>query len=300
MPNRSKTKTNLGLFILIALALSAFLTNVSCRETVDMAVSYYQNLFTPEAEAVPETTARPSPGEMAHNENYFGIGRLETHDYKGAVDKFILATTLDPDNPVYHANLAIAYEKTGQHDSAIDQLTIALKSQPDNPNFLSWLGNAYSSRKQWKDAADAYDRAIRYGTNDHRILFNAAQAYLEIGARIKAIGAIDTAIALKGDDPDYLLVSGMVRYGFKRYEDAIEALKKAKRISPDNPEIDEWIQRAYKGLRDTNLPRTINRTDSQVDENSRGSDNSRQKKIDEIYSSTLATYCGSGCVAYYI
>lgn len=283
MPDRRRITTNSGLSILIVLAVFAFLTNIPFRKTVDVAVSYYQNPSVNGAETVPETISVPSPGEIAHNENYFGVGRLQTRDYKGAIDKFISATTLDPANPVYHANLGIAYEKDGQHDSAIDQLTIALKYQPEDPDLFSWLGDAYFSKEQWKDAAEAYDGAIEYGTTDSRILFNMAQAYLEIGALVRAIGAIDSAIEIKRDDPDYYITSGIIRFNFMRYEDAVEAFESAKRIDAGNPVIDEWIQHASQRMRDGNLPRTPNRTKIQPDEYSRGPDDSRRKKIDEIY-----------------
>ena len=122
MPNRSRIRAYLGLTGLIALAVFAYFANNPFRKTVDDAVDYYQSLFVQETESIVDIIAKPSPGELAHNENYFGLGRLENGDYTGAIDKFSSAAKLDPDNPGYHRNLGIAYEKNGQHDNAIDEL----------------------------------------------------------------------------------------------------------------------------------------------------------------------------------
>lgn len=283
MPDRSKMRRHIGLSILIALAVSAFFANYWFHETENDPVDHDQEPLAMEAERVDDFPAKPSPGELAHNENYFGLGRLENRDYQGAIDKFISATELDPDNPEYHANLGIAYEKEGQHDNAIDQLEEALKSQPDNPDYLSWLGNAYFSKEQWQEAAEAYDRAIKFGADDHRVFFSAAQVYLEIGTRIKALGAIDSAIERHGDDPDYYTISGIIKYSFKRYEDAIEDFEVARKMNPGNPVDNEWLQHATEALRDGNMPKKDPRTDGHADEYDQGSANNHRGKLDEIY-----------------
>jgi len=160
MPNRSRGKWYLGISAAIALAVIVFLANDPFRNAINDIINRYQGEYRQEAERANDVPSKLSPGEMAHNEHYFGLGRLGNGDYRGAIDKFTLATSLDPGNPEYHANLAIAYEKDGQHDNAIGQFTIALMFQPNSPDLLSWLGSAYFSKKQWKDAAKAYDGAI--------------------------------------------------------------------------------------------------------------------------------------------
>ncbi len=271
MPNRSTTRRRLGLSVLIALVAVSLFAYILLRRTATTE-------YTDDGR-VNDIIETPSQGERAHNENYFGLGRLENQDYQGAIDKFISATELDPDNPDYYANLAIAYEKDGQHDNAIDQVTIALTFQPNSPKYLSWLANAHFSKEQWQDAAEAYDAAIRYGSTDHRTLSSAAQVYLETGALIKALGAIESAIVLHGDDPDYYRISGIIKYDFQRYEDAIEDFERAGKMNPGNPENDEWIQYASDALKRKDMPKEARRTKEYYQE----SDNSGQKKLDEIH-----------------
>jgi tetratricopeptide (TPR) repeat protein len=283
MPHPFRVRIYSGLVILISLAILAFLTNSPLRGIVDDAVDYYQDLSTPDTEGVPVALEKPSPGEIAHNENYYGIGRLETRDYKGAIEKFISATTLDPEVPEYHANLAIAYEKNGQHEDAIDQLKIVLKSQPDNPDFLSLLGNAHFGQDQWAEAAEAYGKALLLGIDDHKVLFNAAQVYLEVGALKRASDAIDAAISLKGDDADYHVTLGIIRHNAMRYEDAIDAFEAARKIAPGRSGIDEWIQHASQKLEDESLKRTAPRTDIRSDRYPLGTSPAKRREIDAIY-----------------
>ncbi len=284
MANRSKIRMLVGLAVLICVGTLSFAPRSPFREMVFEAVHYYRNLLTEEEEGriVADGIPEPSPGEAAHNENYFGVGRLENKDYKGAIEKFISATTLDPAHPEYHANLAVAYEKDGQHDRAIDQLSIALAFEPDDPNLLSWLGTSYFSKEQWGKAAEAYDRSIDNGADDHLTLFNASQAYLEAGQLTKAISAIESAIALKGNDADYYRVSGMIKYYFRQYEDSLRDFEAARNANPDSAAVGEWIEHITLGLRDGNMPRIDHDADGKPVVDSRASD-PRQKKLDEIF-----------------
>ena len=272
-----------ALVALTVLAALAFFVYNPFRETVMDTANYNQSQFAGETEDVDGIIERPSPGELAHNENYFGLGRLENRDYEGAIEKFISAATHEPGNLEYRANLALAYEKNGQHDNAIDQLTFALTFQPNNSDYLSLLGNAYFSKEQWADAAEAYDSALKYGANDHRMLFNAAQVYLEIGTLIKAIGAIDSAIALNEDDPDYHRISGIIKCKFKRYEEAIEDFEVARKMDPDNLEVDQWIQYAAGLLRNRHKPGKAYKTHDQAGEYPQDSGNSHQDEVDDIF-----------------
>jgi len=268
---------------LIVLAAFAYFANDPFRKTLDYAVNYYQSLFVQETESIDDIIAKPSPAELAHNENYFGLGRLGNGDYAGAIIKFRSAAKLDPANLGYHYNLGIAYEKNGWHDNAIDELRFALKFQPDNPDILTWLGNAYFSKERWNDAAEAYDSAIKYGANDDRTFFNAAQVYMEIGKLTKAIRAIDSAIELNANDPDYYTISGIIKYNFEKYEEAIEDFEIARKIDPGDPEIDEWTRHTSEELREKRISKKVHRIGAQVDEYNQGLSGSRQRKLDEIF-----------------
>jgi len=205
-----------------------------------------------------------SPSEIAHNENYFGVGRLENRDYEGAIEKFLRATKLEFNNPEYHTNLAAAYGKNDQPDRAIEHLIIALKLKPENPEALVHLGNVYFDQQQWQRAAATYDQAILQGAKEHKTLFNAAQAYFEADAPVKAMKAIDSAVALKGDDPDYLIFSGIIKCRFENYDEAIRDFEAAKRIRPDHPGIDEWMGYAESGGKGSAMPFPEGKTHSSV------------------------------------
>jgi len=283
MPNRSSKRRYLSLAVLTALAILAFIISNPFRETVDEAIRHYRSRSPVETENVGDMRAGPSQGEMAHNENYFGEGRMEEGDYGGAIEKFSSAVELDPENPNYHANLAMAYEKIGQHGNAIDQLRVALTFQPDNAEFYTWLGDAYFGNEQWQDAAEAYDSALAHGANDHLTYFSAAQAYLESGPLIKAMGAIDSAIELNPRDPDYYRVSGMIKSRFQRYEDAMRDFETARKMDPGDRNTDEWIKYVSDGLRDGNWVEEAYGIEGPAGVAHQGSDDPRQKKLDEIY-----------------
>jgi len=236
---------------LLALTLAAYVVGQCRRMTPDRKPSGQsaESLGFPFKER-----SGLSSSEIAHNENYFGIGRLQNRDYKGAIEKFLLATKLEFSNPEYHTNLAIAYSKNRQPDNAIAHFIIALKLKPESPKALARLGDVYFDREQWQQAAATYDRAILQEAKDHKTLFNAAQAYFEADQPVKAMKTVDSAIALKEDDPDYLTLSGIIKCRFENYDEAVRDFRSAKRISPDHPGIDEWIAYAESGGKGSVMP----------------------------------------------
>ena len=283
MPNGTREKTRLGIYALIGLTILVLFAGGPLRKLMDYVTDYYRGQPEEETLIVGGILGEMSPSEQAHNENYFGVGRLDKGDYEGAVEKFSLAVELDPGSPEYHRNLGIAYEKDGQHGNAVEAFGNALTLEPENHDTVTLLAGAYFGNQQWRDSADAYDRAIQLGAHNDRTYFNAAQAYLENGSLIRAIGAIDSAIELNGKDPDYYRVSGIVKCGFGRYEEAMKDFKAAEGLDPEDSDTKEWIKFASAQLEEGGSPETDYESDRHKDEFYEGLDKIQQRKVDDLH-----------------
>ena len=69
------------------------------------------------------------------------IAYNKSSDYQSAIDDFNKAIELNPDNPVPHNHLAMLMKKLGSDQGVIDEYTKAIET-PDNPN----KGFAYFQR----------------------------------------------------------------------------------------------------------------------------------------------------------
>lgn len=76
------------------------------------------------------TTADPA---RAHQDTQVGMFYLQTHDYKGAYERFAEATRVDPGNADAVFGLAEAAEHMNHRDEAIRNYRLYLSALPDGP-----------------------------------------------------------------------------------------------------------------------------------------------------------------------
>jgi Flp pilus assembly protein TadD len=115
------------------------------------------------------STPFPEPGDVqpsrssaeAEALNQRGIEAYERERFDEAIDMFRRALALDPQNPAFHCNLAVACGENGLDDEAFTEYQRTLSLDPGNVTALVNLGYLYSERERYEEARDCWERAIR-------------------------------------------------------------------------------------------------------------------------------------------
>lgn len=108
-------------------------------------------------------------------------------------------------------------------------------------------GNALLKSNDYKGAYDAYTKAINCypdGTGAHIYYSNRGAASMYLEDYDKVIDDCNKALAI---DPTFMRAHTRLGKAYicqKRYQDAIECLEKAKRLDPDNNDVNNLLKEA--------------------------------------------------------
>jgi tetratricopeptide (TPR) repeat protein len=181
-------------------------------------------------------------------ERYFkaGVSYYEAGQYQQAIDAYILAVRLDPENADANYNLGMAYGSLGQYKEAIEAYKRAIRIKPDYENAYYNLGHAYSNLKQYDNSVKAFRLAIRKKPDYVEAYYGLGNAYLDSGEDEKAIHTFEEAIRLKPDNPYAYFNLGLLYFPAGPYAEAIDAFTQA--ILRDPRYAEAYYHRAYAYL----------------------------------------------------
>lgn len=89
--------------------------------------------------------------------NFAGLIKQYECDFKKALEYFLQAVKLAPQNDEYYYNCASTYFKLGEIQQAKKYYNLAISLNPENPNYHFALANLYYSEKQYKRAIEELD-----------------------------------------------------------------------------------------------------------------------------------------------
>ena len=157
------------------------------------------------------------------------IGNLNSYygENEQAAAQYRRAITADPDDAVYHMNLAIALRDLKQFDQAAQELEFARDRDHSVENFareIALLANAEANdsfvRGDYRKAIDGYTRAIEHDPGDAVFHSNMAGAWEELKETGRRMEALDKAIEAFGRaqaiNPNGGYAIGIERVGRKR------------------------------------------------------------------------------------
>lgn len=128
-----------------------------------------------------------------------------------AIDAYLEARRLSPDDPEIHYRLGRVYSNRGQLAEAIETLEQALKARPDHAEANMELGLAYRRHAERADSAE--ERKVRY---------RLAERYLRHAVRLR---------------PDYEDALGALGGLYRRqglHQEAIDAYERAAAVDPNS------------------------------------------------------------------
>jgi len=126
-----------------------------------------------------------------------------------------------------------------------------ISEMPEGSAMLVAEAQRHFSAGQFDAAENDYQKILRHDQNNGLALANLAMIELQQNKLEDADKHISAALTQSPDDAYNLLVLGEVKFGEKKFDDALNALGRAAKVDPQNPEIENIIGAtlAQKGLR---------------------------------------------------
>ncbi len=156
-----------------------------------------------------------------------------------------------PSNPELLYYLGTVYEEAGRFEEAVSALKQAIEKAPDNANFMFRLGVVYDKQKNKEASIAAMRRVLALDPKHANALNYLGYTYAEMGQNLEeAEQLIIEALKHKPNDGYITDSLGWVYYQKGDYRRALEYLKKAHELVPDDPTIMEHVGDAYLKLND--------------------------------------------------
>lgn len=163
-----------------------------------------------------------------------GVISKSLGNYKEAIEYYIKAIKINPDNPLVYNNLGNAFKAIKDYKRAILAFSDCIKRDPKNASAYNNLGIAYESAGDNQKAIQAYKEAVRIDPKFSKAVNNIGVILYKQNKYEEAIEIFK--IALKIDPKYYELYSniGACYNKIKKYDEAIEALSIAIEKQPNN------------------------------------------------------------------
>lgn len=167
-----------------------------------------------------------------------------------AVDAYLTAIRLDPNNDAAHTNLATVYYQNAQFDEAQKYVEAALKLKPDDATSHYVLGTIYLQRDPTKfpDAVDnalkEFEAAVKFDPNLGAAYIGLANVYLFKNDPQKAAEYAQKGIDLTADAPSpfsyWALAQAQCALGDKAA--GARSIARIVELKPTDPLFDQQVQ----------------------------------------------------------
>lgn len=146
-------------------------------------------------------------------------------------------------------NCAFDHEALGAFPKATALLERAHKVLPEDANIVVWLGDNYYFQKKWKEAEQWYQQAI---SMDEKSFFAWRGLGLTLGHKRRwedATNALERAKKLKPDDLDMYVILGDIYYQeIKDLKSALDNYQEYMQRGGTDPEVQDAILQIKKAL----------------------------------------------------
>ena len=171
-------------------------------------------------------------------ENHLLLGQLYevNHDTTKAEEQFKLAQGLDNGSEESMLNLARLYSEQGDTQRVISTLT-ALPEADRSVRIELAIGASYDQLRKPKEAAAAYQRALDMEGDNSDAQRGLANALLNSDKLEDALKVYQAIVAAEPQDSQSYIKISEIQRRQGHYDTALETLKKAKTLVPDNEEL---------------------------------------------------------------
>jgi len=163
--------------------------------------------------------------------------------YQQAMDVFDTALGIVPGNSDLLYARALVAEKLGRIDQLEADIKTILKTEPDNAHALNALGFTLADQtERYQEAYDYLKRAIEIMPDDPAIIDSWGWVHYRLGDYETAISLLRKALS-RFDDAEIAAHLGEVLWASGQQQEAREIWQKALKKSPDDPMLQEVMQR---------------------------------------------------------
>lgn len=151
-----------------------------------------------------------------------------------AVDVYLRATTLEPEDYDACLNLSACYFALGKHAQAEKYCKAAIALEPKNPAAHTNLGVIYQSQDRLYDAIKFYKNSLELDVHQPKVLVNLGNIYLRQDRPGAAFQSFQAATKVDPNSSEAWQQLGNCHYQRKEYAEALQALGKAVAKDPSN------------------------------------------------------------------
>ena len=168
-----------------------------------------------------------------------GNQALDDGDHATAIDLFRQGIEREPDNPFIRQRLAAALVRAGDPRAAAEQLEAAVRLEPEFALAHVGLAALMASEGRHQAAIDRYNLALEYDPQH-------IEARLGLAEALRASGRLEESLPIYAqvteEEPELVETwigggEALIRLG--RYLDAREWLNAARRVHPDQPQLQQ-------------------------------------------------------------
>jgi serine/threonine-protein kinase len=182
----------------------------------------------------------PSPGvggvtvdaQAAADHNRQGIDHARAGQYDQALIEYQYAVQLDPQNAIYHYNLAGVYHRQGRLQDALPEAQAAVSLDSSDADFWNRLGQICYDLDLYDQASDATRRALQIKPQDGVLYYNLGAILEEMGRTDEALPAFEQALRLRPDDASIHNRLGNIHFSLDRFAQALPCYQRAIQIQP--------------------------------------------------------------------
>lgn len=156
--------------------------------------------------------------------------------YRAALEPFLKALEIDPENPEIHNNLALVYQELEKYDLSLKHFQRALHLDPKFLEAMNNMGVLYVQLGEWDLALHCFKKAaedIRYKTPQFAY-HNIGSVYFHKGQFQKAIEYYQRAIRLAPTYMDAYRSLASAYEALDRMEEAIQTYHQIFDIDPQS------------------------------------------------------------------
>ena len=163
-----------------------------------------------------------------------GDALSEIEDYQGAITSYETGLQHQPDHTAAHADIGIAYEKSGNTRAAREHFAVAIENNPrDLPLFLK-LAQHKSALGKHEDALGYYRQALTLDPLAGEVLHGMGVSQFQLGRFEQAAARYRQALEFIPDKSGTYNNLGNALVSMGKKEDAIESFWQALQLSPEN------------------------------------------------------------------
>jgi O-antigen biosynthesis protein len=161
---------------------------------------------------------------------------------------FSLSAQTSSPQAQFHAEKGIQAARAGDLPTAELQLREAAKLAPNDSLVLSTLGSILGMQRKLQEASLYFERAVNVDANNVEVRRHLAATQFQLGKSRDARKNLEVILTLRPNDPQTLLLAGLVAENLKDYSTAVRWLTQAPELLTQRPEAQLALARSYYGL----------------------------------------------------